>query len=129
MRTILLPYIANIIILVPVVMGTLFNLFPIADGHFPESAGWRLLVGSLWTSILVGSVMGLFNPLIFSPLLLLQVIYKALWLAVYTLPRLISGDPSREIHWAISIIFVLIVLLYPLVIPWNYLFQRAEPNI
>ena len=129
MRTILLPYIANIIILVPVAMGTLFNLLPIADGHFPESAGWRLLVGSLWTAILVGSVMGLFNPLVFSPLLLLQVIYKALWLGVYTLPRLIIGDPAREIHWVISIIFVLIVLLYPLVIPWNYLFQRAEPNI
>jgi hypothetical protein len=129
MRTILFPYIANIVILVPVAMGTLFNLIPIADGHFPESAGWRLLVGSLWTAILAGSVMGLFNPLVFSPLLLLQVIYKSLWLGVYTLPRLISGDPAREIHWAISFIFVLIVLLYPLVIPWNYLFRPADPNI
>ncbi|PZU96004.1 MAG: hypothetical protein DCE90_11285 [Pseudanabaena sp.] len=129
MRTILFPYIANIIILVPVAMGTLFNLFPVADGHFPESAGWRLLVGSLWTAILAGSVMGLFNPLTFSPLLLLQVIYKALWLWVYTLPRLINGDPYREIHWAISIIFILIVLLYPFVIPWNYLFRQSNQNV
>jgi len=123
MRTIIFPYIANIVILVPVVLGTLFNFFPISGGHFPESAGWRLLVGSLWASILVGSIFGIFNPVTFSPILLLQVIYKALWLIVYTLPRIIQNDPNREIHWGISIVFVLIVVVYPFLIPWNHLFR------
>jgi hypothetical protein len=126
MNWLLLPYIANIIILVPVGLGTLFNLFPVSAGHFQESAGWRTIVGSLWIAILIGSIIGLAKPLIFSPLLLLQVIYKSLWLVVYLFPRLGSlGDSlgnSGEIHWGIVIIFGLIVISYPFVIPWRYLF-------
>lgn len=118
-----LPYVANIVILVPIALGTLFNLFPVSRGHFPESAGWRTLAGSLWTAILIGSILGLFRPVVFSPLLLLQVIYKTLWLLVYTLPRLLRNDPDRQIHWGISIVFTVIVLTYPIIIPWGYLFE------
>jgi len=92
MNTLLLPYIANIVILVPVGLGSLFNLFLVSRGQFPESAGWRTLVGSLWTAILVGSVLGLFQPILFSPLLLLKVIYKNLWLLVYVAPRIAKPD-------------------------------------
>lgn len=92
MNTLLLPYIANSVILVPVGLGSLFNLFLVLRGQFPESAGCRTLVGSLWTAILVGSVLGLFQPILFSPLLLLQVIYKTLWLLVYVAPRIAKAD-------------------------------------
>lgn len=92
MNTLLLPNIANIVILVPVGLGSLFNLFLVSRGQFPESAGWRTLVGSLWTAILVGSVLGLFQPILFGPLLLLQVIYKNLWLPVYVAPRIAKAD-------------------------------------
>jgi hypothetical protein len=71
-----LPYLFNILILVPVGLGSQFNLFHVSRGHFPESAGWRSLTGSLWTAILVGSILDLFQPVLFSPLLLLQVVYK-----------------------------------------------------
>jgi hypothetical protein len=122
MNVLLLPYIANIVILAPVGLGSLFNLFQVSRGHFPESAGWRTLVGSLWTAILVGSVLGLFQPILFSPLLLLQVIYKTLWLLFYVAPRIAKADRRNEIHWGMSVAFGLIVALYPLVIPWHYLF-------
>ncbi|GBO53505.1 hypothetical protein APA_1412 [Pseudanabaena sp. lw0831] len=125
MNVLYFPYFVNIVILVPIAIGTLFNIFPVAGGHFAESEGWRSLVGSLWTAILIGSILGLFHPIAFSPLLLVQVVYKALWLMVYIAPRLIYGDPNHEIHWAISIIFAFIVVLYPLVIPWNYLFKLS----
>lgn len=122
MKLLLIPYIANIVILVPIGLGSLFNLFPVSKEHFPESAGWRTIAGSLWTAILIGSILGLFHPILFSPLLLLQVIYKTFWLLVYVAPRIVSVDQRHEIHWEISLTFLLIVILYPLVIPWSYLF-------
>jgi hypothetical protein len=122
MRLLLLPYIANIIILVPVALGSLTGLLPIAGGHFPESPGWRTITGSLWTAILVCSIAGLFYPIVFAPILLLQVIYKTVWLVFYVAPRLGNADSRKEIHRGIAGSFLLIVLLYPLIIPWGVLF-------
>lgn len=122
MNSLLFPYIFNILILIPVGFGALFNIFPVSKHRFPESAGWRTLVGSLWVAILAGSFIGLFEPLVFSSLLFLQVVYKGVWLLVYVLPRLWSPSLRREIHWEMTAVFALIVALYPLVIPWGYLF-------
>jgi len=97
----LFPYIANIAILVPVAFGSLTGLLPISRGHFPESAGWRTLTGSLWTAILLCSIAGLFRPIVFAPILLLQVIYKTIWLLFYVLPRLRNANARKEIHWGI----------------------------
>jgi hypothetical protein len=118
----LIPYLANIAILVPVVFGSLTGLLPISRGHFPEGAGWRTITGSLWTAILVCSIAGLFHPIVFAPILLLQFIYKAVWLVIYVLPRLRNADSRKEIHWGMAASFLLIVIFYPLVIPWSVLF-------
>ncbi len=123
MNLLVIPYLVNITILVPVALGSLTGLLPISGGHFPESAGWRTIAGSLWTGILVCSVAGVFHPVAFSPILFLQVVYKAVWLVFYVLPRLRNADSRREIHWGIASSFTLIVLLYPFVIPWSVLFQ------
>ena len=122
MNLLYLPYLFNILILVPVGLGSLFNVFQVSHGHFPESPGWRSLTGSLWTAILVCSILGLFQPILFSPLLLLQLIYKTLWLIVYVAPRIMKGDRRQEIHWGMTITFAIIVILYPIVIPWRFLF-------
>ena len=115
-----IPYVLNILILIPIALSTLLDLWDTAQGTFDESAGWRVLVGSLWTAILVGSVLGLFAPLVYAPLLLMQVIYKSLWLAVYAIPRL-AARQLDEIPWGITVSFVVIVLTYPWVIPWSHL--------
>jgi hypothetical protein len=124
MNPLLIPYIANIVILVPVALGTLTGLLPISRGHFPESAGWRTITGSLWTAILACSVTGLFSPVIFAPILFLQVIYKSLWIIFYVLPRLKTEESRKEIHWGITISFLLIVIFYPIFIPWCVLFPK-----
>ena len=122
MRLLQLPYIANIVILVPVALGSLTGLLPISRGHFPESPGWRTMTGSLWTAILACSIAGIFHPRIFAPILLLQVIYKTFWLAFYVAPRLKNAESRKEIHWGITVSFLLIVIFYPMVIPWGVLF-------
>ncbi len=69
-------------------------------------------------------MLGLFWPVSMSPLLLIQVLYKTLWLLVFVLPRLISGRMG-EVPWGIALTFLVIVLGYPLVIPWGHLFVTS----
>lgn len=82
------PYLLNIVILVPIC----FSMFlgggtaTVFEGRVPESAGLRLLVGSLWFSILVASIAGLVLPAFFAPVILIQVIYKLVWLVVFVMP-------------------------------------------
>lgn len=121
----LLPYACNILVLVPIGLMTLLGGERggqlACQGKFPESAGFRTILGSLWTAILIGSVLGVFYPVPMSPLLLIQVIYKTLWLLVFVLPRLVSGR-SGEVPWGISLTFLVIVVSYPWVIPWAQVF-------
>lgn len=127
MTLLLLPYAFNILVLAPIGLLTLFGgerggriAF---QGKFPESAGFRTILGSLWTAILIGLVLGLFYLVPMSPLLLIQAIYKALWLPVFVLPRLLAGR-SGEVPWGISLTFLVIVVSYPWVIPWAQVFGQ-----
>lgn len=126
MNLLLLPYIFNIAILVPIGSLTLFGGEKggqlACQGKFSESEGFRTILGSLWTAILIGSGLGLFFPGTMSPLLLIQVIYKTLWLVVFVVPRLRTARVS-EIPWGIALTFLVIVVSYPLVIPWDQLFE------
>jgi hypothetical protein len=95
MNPVLFPYIFNIIVLIPVGLLTLLGGERggqlACQNKFPESEGFRTILGSLWTAILVGSILGLFFPVQMSPLLLIQVIYKSLWWFVFVMPRLLKG--------------------------------------
>jgi len=125
MKPLLLPFIFNIIVLVPIGLLTLLGGKRggqlACQGKFPESEGFRTILGSLWTAILLGSILGLFYPLPMSPLLLIQVIYKSLWLLVFVMPRLLKGNVS-EVPSGIALVFLVIVLTYLWVIPWGPLF-------
>ncbi len=115
-----IAYGLNIAILVPIAVPTIFRLFPTDDGRFAESEGWRVLVGSLWLAILILSLLGLVWPLLYAPVLLLQLIYKSAWLLVYAAPRASRGD-WRSIPWGIAASFLAIVLAWPFLIPWRAL--------
>ena len=126
MNPLLFPYIFNILVLVPVGLLTLLGGERggrlACQDKFPESEGFRTILGSLWTAILIGSVLGLFYPVPMSPLLLIQVVYKSLWLAVFVLPRLLGGR-GGEVPWGIAGTFLVIVVSYPWVVPWGDLFR------
>ena len=102
-------YWANIAILTPIAVPTIFRMFPADQARFVESAGWRVLVGALWCGTLVLSILGLFHPLRYSPVLLLQLIYTSIWLFVYVTPRLLQGE-LKSIPWGIAISFIAINL-------------------
>jgi hypothetical protein len=114
-----IAYVANILILVPVCWGMFAGRATqfVFQGVVEESAGLRLLVGSLWAAILAASVAGLFAPRFFAPVLLVQIFYKALWLAIFVAPLL-----TRVQKWpiGIAICFALIVATYPFLFWYGY---------
>lgn len=112
-----LPYLANIFILVPVCWQMMAGrgVEAVFDGRVDESEGLRIMTGSLWTAILVASVVGLFAPRLMMPLLAVQVFYKSLWLIRFIRPRM------AQVGWAgvphgITICFVVIALGWPVFI-------------
>lgn len=109
-----IPYAANIVILVPVVYGMLAGrgVQSVFQGRIEDSEGLRLLVASLWSAILIGSVAGLWWPRFFAPLILMQIIYKALWLCLFVVPLGIRSG-GNAIPAGISSVFLAIVLTYP----------------
>jgi len=115
-----LAYVANIVILLPIALPTALRRFDVAQGRFQPSEGWEILVGSLWTAILLCSVGGLFWPEPFVVVLLLQVIYKSMWLGLYAAPRVLSGR-AREVPSGIAFSFLGIVAVWPFIIPWGRL--------
>ncbi|MEM6616520.1 MAG: hypothetical protein AAF619_08325 [Pseudomonadota bacterium] len=113
-----IAYIANIFVLVPVGLSTLFSqrsVETVFENRFQPSDGFRILVGTLWTGLLFASVIGLFFPLQMVGILIFQVLYKSLYLAVYAIPSFVSGN-GRAVPRGMTAIFLVIVLLWPVLI-------------
>ncbi len=122
MSPLVFPYAVNIAVLTPVCWALLAGPEPRATGS--EVAGLTapvlgFLVASLWTGILVCSVIGLMLPREMMAVLILQVIYKAVFLAREALPSLVAGIQDGP-PLLLTIIFLAIVLTYPIVI-WHAL--------
>lgn len=108
-------YLFNIIILLPV-CWTMMGGGGVASVFGPsvsEEPGLRLLVASLWSAILLASVAGLFAPTFFAPLLIVQILYKVLWLGLFVWPLWQAGAayPTGP-----ATVFVMIVLTYPVLL-------------
>ncbi|MGB3464133.1 MAG: hypothetical protein WBA74_02645 [Cyclobacteriaceae bacterium] len=84
-------------------------------GAYPASETMKL-VGCLWLGIAVLSILGLWKPMVFSPVLLMQLIYKGTWLVAVALPAYRSGLPFPK---TMAIFFLVWVVVLPFVIPWR----------
>ena len=82
--------------------------------------------GALWLSITALSALGLYSPYTFSPILLIQLIYKSLFLAFGALPGWRAGRP---IPLEMSEFFAVWVAILPFAIPWSYLFQAGKDKV
>jgi len=91
------------------------------QGKFSESEGIDDPRVTLDGQILVGSCVGCFYPVQMSPILILQVTYKSLWLLVFRSSQA-THWPRAELPWGVTITFVVIVVSYPWIIPWALLF-------
>lgn len=112
-----IAYAANIIILAPVCYSMFLGdaVGAVFEGKVPESDGLRLLVGSLWLAILISSMAGLLWPAFFAPIILVQIIYKLVWLATFTIP-IGAANGVAAVPLGISTTFALIVFTYPILL-------------
>ena len=120
-----LAYGANIVILLPVALATMVSSRGAAaaiESKFAVDTPYRVLVGCLWTAILVCSVLGLFFPATMVGILMLQIFYKSLFLVLFLFP-LWRSKGMKAVPIGLTGSFVAIVLLWPPILwlsyPWG----------
>jgi hypothetical protein len=106
------------IIVIPNVMRSIFG-WPDQD---PIVYG---VMGSVWLSCGLISILGLRCPLKFTPVLLLQLIYKVVWFIGVILPLLFGGKfPTYGILYVV--IFASYIVGDLIAIPSSYIFDKHK---
>lgn len=117
-------YILNIIVAGQIAFSAISNpknsALTTFGNAYPSSEIIRL-VGCLWLAIAMLSVLGLWKPITFSPVLLLQLIYKGTWLLVVALPAIKNNIPYPKV---MAMFFLVWVLILPFLIPWKEWFSQ-----
>lgn len=81
------------------------------------------LYGSVLLASGLAAIPALRRPLKFVPLLLLQLIYKPIWLAIVAVPIFLKGQfPLYVVMF--SVIFLTYIIGNLIAIPFSYLFSR-----
>ncbi len=112
-------YILNVLVAGPIAVASLANPKRAAVTVFGDAYKANevmRLVGCFWLAITVLSIFGLWRPITFSPLLLLQLLYKGVWLIVVALPALRKGLPFPK---TMALFFMVWVTVLPFLIPWE----------
>ena len=105
-------------IVIPEVIKSIFS-WPVEE---PIAFG---IIGSVYVSFGLLSILGLRSPLKFVPVLLLQLGYKLIWFIGVVLPLLVNAKfPSYAIPTAI--IFVTFIIGDLIAIPFSYLFTKES---
>jgi hypothetical protein len=106
------------VILMPDVMRSIFGV-PISD---PITYG---ITGSVYLAFALISILGLRSPLKFTPVLLLQLTYKSVWLIGVIIPLLITGQYSIY-TFLITVAFVSYIIGDLIAIPFSYVFAKQS---
>ena len=112
-------YILNIIVAGQIAISAISNPKTAAMttfGNAYQPTEVMKLVGCLWLGIAILSILGLFKPITFSPVLLIQLIYKGTWLLVVALPAIRNNDLYPK---TMAIFFLVWVIILPFLIPWK----------
>jgi len=81
------------------------------------------IVGSVYLAFAFLSIFGLRSPLKFSPVLLLQLIYKAVWFIGIILPVFVAGKlPTHSISFVV--VFATFIIGDLIAIPFSYVFAK-----
>jgi len=95
-------------------------ILPELAGHEPLARG---VVPSLLGAVWLLAIVGLRYPLQMLPLLMFELVWKAIWLFDYGLPQWYSGQAPATFTGDVQAI-VAGVILMPIVIPWGYVYQH-----
>lgn len=83
------------------------------------------ILGALWLALGAISVLGLFQPIKFSVIFLIQLIYKSIWLTAIAIPSIVSGNRESGLLF-LTILFALWVVALLFAVPFQYLFKHHD---
>jgi len=81
--------------------------------------------GSIFLALGLISLMGLRSPLKFAPVLLLELVYKPIWLVAVALPLFLEGRFPFYVV-TMSAIFITFIVGDLIAIPFSHLFRNRE---
>lgn len=117
-----IAYATNLVILAPVLVSMFSDggtkQIRAFQSQVENSDGLRLLVASLWSAIFLLSAAGLLQPKTFVSVLMLQVIYKLIYLVIYVVPTA-RARGLRSIPQGLSLSFLAIVIIWPILIAFS----------
>jgi len=105
-------------LLAPNLIESIFSI-PVKD---PMMYG---VTASVWLTFGIMSAIGLRSPLKFLPVLLMQFIYKSIWVTAVLLPLILKGElPAyAPLMMAVMISYIIGDLI---AIPFSYVFKKGE---
>jgi len=81
------------------------------------------IIGSVYISFAILSILGLRSPIKFAPVLLLQLFYKSLWFIFVVIPLIAAGElPYNSIP--LVLLFALFIIGDLFAIPFSRVFTR-----
>ena len=122
-------YVLDLAVSLPVALVTLIGSEPAAKRLFreklPEDPSVRIALGAMWLAIALGSAAGIALPVAMAPVLVLQLVYKGLWILLFALPRWLGGR-FAEVPLRTALTFLAFVVVYPWIVPWQAVFAPGD---
>jgi hypothetical protein len=104
-----------------------FLAFQVWPGIIAGDRGWEPLAGvgvSFYAALSALCLLGLRYPLAMLPLIFIQLFYKIVWLLAVAVPRQFAGPGMSGGGPDLSVLFLVVVVLDLVVIPWPYVVAR-----
>jgi hypothetical protein len=83
-----------------------------------DAMGW-----CIWASYSVLSILGIIQPLKMLPIVMLEILYKVIWLVLVAYPLWSSNQLAGSPAEGMTNVFLLVVLPF-LAMPWRYFFRK-----
>ena len=81
------------------------------------------MVWSVWAGFSTLAILGVFHPLRMIPILLLEILYKGLWLILVAWPLWKAGTLTGSPAMATTAVFLPVVIVV-LIMPWGYVVRE-----
>lgn len=104
-------------------VGLIVSVWPDVFSGIGKAADSHTVVGAILVSFSVLALLGLRYPLKMLPILIFELLWKALWLLAFSLPAYLDGSMD-EYSAGTTFACAIGVVLTPLAIPWDYVFNE-----
>lgn len=105
-----------------IAVGLAVTIWPTIVSHDPELPRMTGVVYALLGALGLLSLLGVRYPLQMLPILLFELLWKAIWLAAFALPRWLDGSLDEGMRSTVFDTSLGLVLLF--VIPWRHVFLK-----